>query len=292
MLPTCEQRILWLANVRNLPFQERVAAAVKGNFGWLTTSPHDYDQIRATGLSDVEIRGIAADNGVRLTSLDPLATWVSDWQPRGVSAEIVAYFDRPPDEFFRIAEALQVDKIHVVGAFRAGRYDTDFLIERYAMICDRAAENGLRCTIEAIPLYGLKTLAEVWEIVRGADRPNGGIVFDTWHYLRAGRDDAQLRTLLQTMPRGTIDSVQLADGARHLPHGRSLVDDCVKHRQPVGEGEMPILEIVSILNTTGHLDLVGPEIFSAALDELNGDEIIARIVPGFDAVLAASQNHE
>ena len=170
MTLTREQRILWLANVRNLPFRERVAAAVKGNFGWLTTSPHDYDQIRASGLSDAEIRSIAADNGVRLTTLDPLATWVPDWQPHGVSAEIVAYFDRAPDEFFRIAEALQVDKIHVVGAFPENRYHTDFLIESYAAICDRAAQNGLRCTIEAIPLYGLKTLDEVWQIVDGAGR--------------------------------------------------------------------------------------------------------------------------
>ncbi len=292
MLPTREQRILWLANVRNLPFRERVEAAAKGNFGWLTTSPHDYEQLRASGLYDADIRSIAADNGVRLTSLDPLATWVPDWQPRGVSAEIVAYFDRAPDEFFRIADALQVDKIHVVGAFPSGRYDTDFLIERYAAICDRAAQNGLRCTIEAIPLYGLKTLDEVWRIVDGAGRPNSGIVFDSWHYIRAGRDDARLRALLELMPRDVIDSVQLADGPLQLPAGHSLVEDCVFHRQPVGEGEMPILEIVDILNATGHLDLVGPEIFSAELDELNGEAIIDRIVPGFDAVFAASQNTE
>jgi 4-hydroxyphenylpyruvate dioxygenase len=166
---------------------------------------------------------IAADNGVRLTYLDPLAKWVPDWQPSGVNEDVLAYFNRTPDEFFRIAEALRVDKVHLIGTFPEGRYATDFLVERYAAICDRAAEHGLRCTIEAIPMFGLKTIDSVWKIVVGANRPNGGIVFDTWHYIRGGRNDA----LLRSIPHGMIDSVQLADGTLELPAGRSMIEDCL-----------------------------------------------------------------
>ncbi len=169
------------------------------------------------------MNAFAADHGIGLTYLDPLTSWVPEWQPENMSEDVRAYIERTPDEFFRIAEALGVDAIHVVGTFPEGRYHVDYLTERYAAICDRAAENGLRCTIEALPHWGLKKLSAVWQIVSGANRPNGGIVFDNWHYMRAGREDELLRSL----PPGTIATVQLADGTAQLPAGRSLIEDCV-----------------------------------------------------------------
>lgn len=281
MLFTCEQRVMWLANVRSLPFRERVETTAKADFGWLTTSPNDYDQILSSGLSANDMRNIAADNDVRLTYLDPLARWVPEWQPENASPEILTYIDRSPDDFFRIAEALRVDKIHLIGAFPEGRYATDYLVEQYAAICDRAAENGLGCTIEAIPFLGIKTLEDVWQIVSLADRPNGGIIFDTWHYIRGGRNDE----LLNSIPSGVIETVQLADGTLKTPPGRSDIEDCNFYRRPIGEGELPISEIVQMLRNAGHLNSVGPEIFSAELDTLDGEQIIKRIMPGFNRAL-------
>jgi sugar phosphate isomerase/epimerase len=278
------QRILWLANVRALPFREQVETAAKGGFGWLTTSPHDYDRTLASGLTAADMRAIAADHDVRLTYLDPLTSWVPEWQPEVMDEAMRAYLERPVDEFFRIAEALGVDTIHAIGTFPEGRYTVDYLTERYAALCDRAAESGLRCTIEAIPHWGLRKLETVWQIVEGANRPNSGIVFDNWHYLRFGRND----DLLRTIPPGKIATVQLADGMREVPPGRSLQEDCVFYRRPIGEGEMPISEIVTLLREAGHLHSVGPEIFSAELDTLKGDAILARILPGFEAVAGAT----
>ena len=76
----------------------------------------DYDQIRASGLSDHDIRSIAADNDVRLSYLDPLTSWVPDGLPVDEDLAIVPYLDRSQDQFLRIAEALRVDKIHLIGS--------------------------------------------------------------------------------------------------------------------------------------------------------------------------------
>ncbi|MGO7970756.1 hypothetical protein ACC705_07080, partial [Rhizobium ruizarguesonis] len=38
----------------------------------------DYKNTRVGGLSDKDIRSIASDNGVRLSYLDPLTSWVPD----------------------------------------------------------------------------------------------------------------------------------------------------------------------------------------------------------------------
>ena len=161
------KRVMWLANVRSLPYRERITTAAKAGFGWISTSPMDYHQIPASGLSDDYIRSIAADNDVRLSYLDPLTSWVPDGLPVDEDPAIVPYLNRSQDQFLRIAEALRVNKIHLIGSFPAGRYTIDELTHHYAAMCDRAAENGLKCLIEAMPLWGLRTVDEVWAIVRG-----------------------------------------------------------------------------------------------------------------------------
>lgn len=274
------ERILWLANVRALPFVEQLDVAAKGRFDRLTTSPGDIDRTLATGLAIADMRVMAADKGVKLDYLDPLASWVPEWQPDDMDDALRTYLERSPDEFFQLAEALDVEIIHAIGTFPEERYTVDFLTERYAALCDRAAESGLRCTLEAIPHWGLRSLETVWQIVKDANRPNSGIVFDNWHYLRHGRNDA----LLRQIPPGVITTVQLADGPAELPPGRSLINDCVYHRQPIGEGEMPIEEIVTLLRETGHLTSIGPEIFSSELDILGPNAILNRILPGLNAL--------
>jgi 4-hydroxyphenylpyruvate dioxygenase len=100
-------------------------------------------------------------------------------------------------------------------------------------MCDRAAREGRICTIEAMPLWGFSRLDDAWYVVRESDRSNSGIIFDTWHYLRAGRNDA----LFEEIPVGKIDTVQIADGPLLCPPGRPMARDCLFHRVPIGEGE-------------------------------------------------------
>lgn len=275
-------RVMWLANVRSVPYRERIEATSRAGFGCISTSPRDYEQTRASGLSDSDIRTIASDNGVKLSYLDPFASWV----PEGISPDedpaIVPYLDTTPDEMFRIAEALHVDRIHFVGSYKAGRYTKAELIDYFGKMVDRAAANGLKSVIEGIAMWGLNRFDETWEIVKGANRPNTGIIFDTWHYSRVGRSDQ----LFAQIPKGAIDTVQIADGTLNCPPGRSMVSDCLFHRVPIGEGEIPNLEILLALHKHGHLKSVGPEIFSAVNDKIGtGDGICARVMPGFEAVL-------
>lgn len=275
-------RVMWLANVRSVPYRERIEATSRAGFGWISTSPRDYEQTRASGLSNLDIRTIASDNGVKLSYLDPFASWV----PEGISPEedpsIVPYLDTTPDEIFRIAEALQVDRLHFVGSYKAGRYTTAELIDHFGKMADRAAQYGLKSVIEGITMWGLNRFDEVWAIVRGANRPNTGIIFDTWHYTRIGRTDH----LFAEIPPGIIDTVQIADGPLKCPPNRSMTDDCLFHRVPIGEGEIHNLEILQALHQHGHLTSVGPEIFSAVNDKIGtGEGICTRIMPGFEAIL-------
>ena len=81
-----------------------------------------------------------------------------------------------------------------------------------------------------------------------ADRPNGGLAFDTWHYLRGTRDDA----LLEQIPGDRIYVVQI-DDATAEPVG-SLLNDTLNHRLMPGEGAFDLAEVLSIV---AHKDGVG-----------------------------------
>ncbi|MBM3092442.1 TIM barrel protein [Ensifer sp. T173] len=276
-----DQRVLWLSQVRSVPYRERVELAARHGYGTISTSPADYDRTLASGLSLTDIRNIASDHGVRLSYLDPMVFWVPQGLPSEGDEGLITYLDRSPDDFFRIAEELQVDRIHLIGAFPEGRYSIAELTEYYARTCQRAATYGLKCLIEAMPLWGLRKVEEVHQIVRDAAQPNSGIIFDTWHYTRAGRNDK----IIAEIPAGMIDTVQIADGTKVAPAGRSNVIDCLSYRVPIGDGELANKDILELLRDAGHLTSVGPEIFSAALDKLPGEEIMALIQPGFDSLL-------
>lgn len=278
-----EQRVMWLSQVRSIPFRQRVELTSKAGFGWLSTSPVDFDQTVASGLSAKDQRQIAADNGVKLSYLDPLTSWVPDWTPVNEDPDILPYLERSPESFLTVAEELQVDKIHLIGTFPKGRYGIDELTQHFGAMADRAAKEGLRVTLEAMPLWGFATFEEAWQVVSGAGRSNTGIIFDTWHYVRGGRNDE----LLSQIPASAIDTVQIADGSLVCPAGRSMARDCLFHRVPIREGEIPNSEILALLAKNNLIPSVGPEIFSSALDSLPPEEIIARVMPGFEKIIDA-----
>jgi hypothetical protein len=58
-----------------------------------------------------------------------------------------------------------------------------------------------------------------------------------------------------------------------MPLGRDPVDDCLQHRQPLGDGQLPVARLLSTLAEIGGLNRVGPEYFSQVLDTMSGPEV-------------------
>jgi sugar phosphate isomerase/epimerase len=104
---------------------------------------------------------------------------------------------------------------------------------------------------------GVKTLRQAWSIVSTSDRPNGGIVFDTLHYVRSG----STLDMLKEIPGDRVHCVQLNDGPLRLPAGVTLEENCFDRGWP-GTGEFPLIEIVRTLAEMDALRQVSPEVFS------------------------------
>jgi 4-hydroxyphenylpyruvate dioxygenase len=267
---TTPQRIMWNGTVRALPLRDQLHAAATAGCDALTITPSDYVRMLGNGTSTREMLAMAADAGVQITHLDPFVRWVDDWQPDvapdAFDANTVAF---DADDFFRMADALQVESFTAWGGFPHGAYEIPELIDAFGALCARAQSEGLRCDLEFIPVFGIPDLKTAWEIVRGAGAANSGIVLDLWHYMRGTPDNA----LLNSIPGEAITGVQLCDATLKLPAGRSLVDDGFNHRRLPGDGEFPIAAILDILGATGGLSRVGLEIFSTTFDQMTADAI-------------------
>ncbi len=95
----------------------------------------------------------------------------------------------------------------IVSAWTKRRDDRNFLLDIYAECCDLAAPFGLTVDLEFPSFSRLRTLDEVLDIVRAADRPNGGILVDTL-YLHLSRVD--IGELLHVPPEW-LHSLQISD---------------------------------------------------------------------------------
>jgi sugar phosphate isomerase/epimerase len=258
---------LWAGTLAPASLQERIQAAQAGGFTSVSMFPTDYRRARDHGLSDADILAFHEQAGVRLMTLDPYSRWLPTWEPPASATperlEIVSFAE---DEFFAIVEALQLQSITVTEPFGV-RYELDQLIESFAAVCDRAARSGARVHVEFTPFSGIPDLATAWEIVRGADHPSGGLVFDTWHYLRGARDDA----LLEAIPGARIFAVQINDAAAE-PVG-SLLQDTWRHRRLPGEGSFDLAGVLPILARKAGIGPLGIEVLSERLWQLAPAEI-------------------
>jgi 2-keto-myo-inositol isomerase len=55
-------------------------------------------------------------------------------------------------------------------------------VKNYQTICDMAAEYGLTAGLEFLPWTEINTIKKARELVEAANRPNGGIILDTFHF--------------------------------------------------------------------------------------------------------------
>ena len=280
MMANIDGLMMCFSNVAHLPFPERIRAARLAGCDQISMMPIEVKEEIALGTSIADMRSIADENGVRISRLDPLVRWTRIWRPTNMSDEYIRRIADTAIEFFDIAEKLGCQYGSLNATFPKDSMGIGELIESYAAICRRAAERGMQCDLEFIPLWGVGDLETAWRIVAGAAAPNGGIVFDTWHYVRGG---SKLDTL-RKIPGALIHSVQLNDGPLRLPKDITLEKDCFRRLFP-GEGEFPLTDILRVLADIGGLRQLGAEVFNPILKEMSTEEVAERAAKSVATVL-------
>jgi sugar phosphate isomerase/epimerase len=248
--------------------EERIAAAVAGRYSYVSLGPVDVRQAAERGLSAEDLRRRAQDVGVRWI-IDPIMGWHPVHRPSKLAHAAFSAAD-----VLRMAEALGAESLSAIAASNTAA-EPDEMVEHFAALCDDAAEVGARVHLEFMPMSAVPDLEMAWRIVSGADRPNGGLTFDSWHFFRSNPDFE----LLEQIPGERIFAVQLNDAAAEVEG--TLWEDTM-HRLLPGDGTFALHHVIQVLRHIGGLTLVGPEVISP--------ELAAR--PQADAARTARQRVE
>jgi sugar phosphate isomerase/epimerase len=259
------------------PLPERARAAAAAGFDAISLWADDVENAHKAGFTDGDLRALFAELGLSIGELDGVTRWLPETGGAG--------FGRKADDFFAIHAALGGRSLNVMHLFGAP-IAPDVGAQAFAALCDQAREHDLLVHLEFLPWAGVPSLEAAWEIVQRADRDNGGLMLDTWHFIRSGGVPEALRKV----PGDKIFAVQLAD-APAAPEG-AIFDETLRKRRPPGEGDGQLVELVRTLDAIGCTAPLGVEVFSERLGALPVEDIAARAMAATTAVLSAARGAE
>jgi sugar phosphate isomerase/epimerase len=266
---------------RHTPFRDRLAAAAAAGYTALSLWGRDYADARLEGYSDADLVAMLADHGLVVAELDP-AWW---WTPGAASFSLPPELD--PVDVFRFGEADLLRIGELVGARSlnaadviGGDWGIEDAAESFAALCDRATEHGLLVHLEWLAWSHIPDLATALEIVRLADRRNGGLNVDMWHCARTGTTAEDLRSV----PGERVLAIQVDDGPAEPED--NLIDATLHDRVLPGEGAVDLGGYLEALRATGTGAPIGVEVFSDALHALGPATAAARAAEATRAVLA------
>jgi sugar phosphate isomerase/epimerase len=218
--------ILCSGNLGSNPFRDKAEAAAAAGFTGISIYAREYEP---------HLRSMLDSLGLTVAEVDgPMA-----WMPGQPGPE--------PAEVLDVAAALGARSCTVL-ELTLQPVERFAAVEAFGALCDQAAALGIVMHIEPFAWSGIATLGAAAAIVGAADRPNGGIILDTWHHVR-GPD----RGVLDPVAADLIVAVQISDPAdESLP---SLREDCMRNRRWPGAVTRQVVEQLRALGNVAPLEV-------------------------------------
>jgi sugar phosphate isomerase/epimerase len=213
-----------------------------------------------------EIREVLDEYGMSDLELEFLGDWFLDPGDERRQAS-----DERRALLFGAAAELPAHHIKV-GNITGTECELSRIVERFGELCaDAARYTDAKIVYEFMP-YDLQVndIDTALAVVEGADAPNGGLAFDTWHLGKLQLEPDELRRFASRF----IGWVELSDGGYEYHEDR--LDEVINRRQLPGEGEFPIPEYVAVLRELGYHGPWGVEILSEELRSLPIEQIFDR----------------
>jgi sugar phosphate isomerase/epimerase len=262
------------STLETVTYAERLDAAVAGDYQGIGLRPTHYKAARAQGLTDDDMRAMLDDRGLELTEIGFVAEW---WETGEAASRSQAY----EEVLYRLKDTLGGRHMMLIGGPLTDPIDA--LAERFAGVCDRAAEHGLRVALEFLPWTDMRDAGIAWSIAEASGRKNGGVALDVWHHNRGSADD----DLVRRIPADRVVTVQISDGER-TPVGTDL-EDTFRRRLLPGQGEFEVIELIRLIEGMGVDAPIGTEVLSDDMRALPAAEVARLGAEATRAVLAAAR---
>lgn len=119
--------------------------------------------------------------------------------------------------------------------------DDQRFIERFGELCDLAVPHGIGCSLEFMAFMSIRDLPQAIGVLDAVDRPNAAVLVDNLHLARTGGTPDDVATL----DPARLPYVQLCDAPAASPD--NLVEEALDERLTLGDGKLPIGELVAAL---------------------------------------------
>ncbi|MFT4289142.1 sugar phosphate isomerase/epimerase family protein [Nocardioides sp.] len=277
--------VLAWGTVRGATFPDRVAAARGAGYDAIGLAIPYYRALRAEGWTDRELAAVLAEWDVRVNEVEVLFGFHGVPGPAGIASRPGLVYADPEVErtAFHLAETFEVPFAQTVGTFDTGPIGPE-VAEAFGALCDRAATYGLRVALEFVPYSSIPDLEAGLAVVTEADRDNGGLCIDSWHFFR-GRPDWDL---LGSVPAERVFMIQVNDGPVP-PVDPDRMVDAVHHRVLPGEGDFDLGSFVAALDRPGVEPVVSIEVYSDELWRRPTSEAARRAAEATRTVWAAAR---
>jgi sugar phosphate isomerase/epimerase len=274
--------VLCTATMGFRPLREFLEAAGKAGFSAVSLSPGDYKSARQAGCNDKEIERLLSDNGLRIADLDGTVDWLrSPPAEQGAGYTLShPFFGHSEDDFFALADRFGARSLNAVDPF-VYTAPLEEMTAAFAKLCDRAMSHGLLVHLEFLSWGPAPNLSTAWDIVRLADRDNGGLMLDALHLARGGG-----REILSLIPGRKILATQLCDGL--LNTDQNAFDDAANRMFP-GQGEFDIVGLVQELDSLQCDAPIGVETMNAQTATMSADQLAALSYEALSTILAAAR---
>ena len=239
----------------------------------------DLEHVLETRTLD-EVRQLMDDNGLRYVELEFLGDWFLD-----PSDERRRASDERRALLFEAAAALPTHHIKV-GNIVGTECELPRIVDAFGELCaDAATHTDATIVYEFMPYdVNVNDVDKALAVVEGADAPNGGLAFDTWHLGKLRLEPEELRRI----PPRFVSWVELCDGPYEYAEDR--LDEVINRRRLPGEGEFPIAEYVAVCRELGYDGPWGVEVLSEELRNLPIEQIFDRAYATTSAQLALSRD--
>jgi sugar phosphate isomerase/epimerase len=201
---------------------------------------YDYASLRLTEVTKGDAFPIVTDRAMmRETKARIAATGV------GVLDVEVARLtpDAEPESFLPMLEAAaELGAAHLLT--QGHDPDGSRLADRYAALCDLAADHGMTADIEFLTWTGLTTLDQAAKLALASGRANAGVMIDTLHFSRSNCAPDEITAL----PARLFNFIQIADAPAEAPTTvEGLIHTAREARLNPGQGGLDLAAILRAL---------------------------------------------
>ena len=261
-------------------FRDVIDAARAGDFRGVSIFPPQIERSRKAGMSDAELVRYLADHDVEVAEVECVLAWLP---PEMVPEEARGLLAEAPEVFLDLAELLGARTVLATDGFGAIGERSE-VVDAFRRFCDLAGARGLQVKWEFLPWSITPDAATAMAFLDEVDRPNTGMMIDSWHVYRGTNDLSQIRAL----PGEQILGVQISDAPAE-PVLADLPMDSLHHRCLPGEGAVDMLGFIQALDSTGFSGAMGAEVFSDVLNGLPAEEVGRRLGEATRAVIAKAR---